>query len=101
MDWKVLISLFAKPLGNMVNNALSAGSAAVIAWAVSKGADAGWVAPAVAGVVLAVSQTISGLAATQGIQIPIINNDVTNGVVVVNAAAASAKNISVADGPKA
>lgn len=101
MDWKVLISLFAKPLGNMVNNALAAGSGAVIVWATAHGADAGWVTPAVAGVALAISQTISGLAATQGIQIPIINNDVTNGVVVVSAATASAKNISVADGPKA
>lgn len=101
MDWKVLISLFAKPLGNMVNNALAAGSGAVIVWATAHGADAGWVTPAVAGIALAISQTISGLAATQGIQIPIINSDQTNGVVVVNAAAANAKNIPAADGPKA
>lgn len=85
MNWLSLLGIFAKPLGSMLNNALSAGSGAVILWAVSKGADAGWVAPAVAGITLAISQTISGLAATQGVQIPIINQDTTNGVKVVSA----------------
>lgn len=85
MNWLSLLGLFAKPIGGMVNNALSAGSAAVIAWSVSKGADASWVTPAVAGITLAISQTISGLAATQGVQIPVINKDETNGVKVVAA----------------
>lgn len=85
MNWLTLLGLFAKPLGGMINNALSAGSAAVIAWSVTKGADAGWVVPAVGGITLAISQTISGLAATQGVQIPVINKDQTNGVTVVKA----------------
>ena len=37
-----------------------------------------------ASVVLAVSTVISGFAATQGVQIPIINQDKTNGVKVVS-----------------
>lgn len=85
-----MITLFAKPLGAAINNALTAGSAAVIAWSVTKGADAGIVTPIVAGLVNVISLSIAGLAATQGVQIPIINKDVTNGVVVVPATATNA-----------
>lgn len=86
MNWTSLLGIFAKPLGAAINNALSAGSAAVIAWSVTKvGSDAtsSWVVPAVASATLALSQAISGFAATQGVQIPIINKDQTNGVKVV------------------
>ncbi len=98
MNWLTLLGFFAKPLGGMINNALSAGSAAVGAWALSKGADAGWVTPAIAGITFAISQAISGIAATQGIQIPVINST-ENGVLVVPTSQAKAANISPVDAP--
>lgn len=85
MNWMFFIGLFAKPLGAMINNALSAGSAAVIAYGASKGFDSGMTTPIVSAVVLGLSQTISALASTQGVTIPIINADTTNGVKVVAA----------------
>lgn len=88
MDWKVLLGMFAKPLGAALNQALATGSAAVVAWSVTKGADAGVVTPIVAAFVGALSVTIQTLASTQGVQIPLINNDPNNGVRVVNSVAA-------------
>lgn len=100
---KTLLTLFAKPLGAAINNALAAGSAAVILWSTKQGADAGIVTPIVAAVVNVISLSIAGLAATQGIQIPIINADPTNNVSVVNAADARAAGLGKVDapGPKA
>lgn len=101
MDWKLIIGLFAKPLGAAINNALTAASGAVLAWAITKGADAGMVAPIIAGTVNVISLAISGFAATQGVQIPLINKDQTNGVVVVGYRDAQANSLQVANGPKA
>lgn len=101
MDWKVIIGLFAKPLGAAINNGLTAASGAVLAWAITKGADAGIVAPIIAGTVNVISLAISGLAATQGVQIPLINKDATNGVVVVGANDAMNAGVRPANSPKA
>lgn len=97
--FKSLLMLFAKPLGQMVNNALQAGSTAVIAYAASKGFDAGMTTPIVAGVVGTLSLIISGLAATQGIVIPVINADTSNGVRVVNSDDAKAAGLPKQDAP--
>lgn len=94
---KTFLTLFARPLGAAVNNALAVASAAVVAWSVTKGADAGIVTPIVAGVVNVISLSIAALAATQGVQIPIINNDQTNGARVVSAADANAAGIPAID----
>ena len=99
MPWTMLLGFFAKPLGAAINNLLQAGAAAVIAWAATKGIDAGVTTPIVAGVVGAISLTISSLAATQGVQIPIINADTSNGVRVVASDAAKANSIPKADAP--
>lgn len=100
---KTLLGLFAKPLGAALNNALAAGSAAVVLWASQKGVDTSIATPIVAGIVNVISLTIAGLAATQGVQIPVINQDQTNGVRVVNAAAADRASIPsvAAPAPKA
>lgn len=97
--FKSILMLFAKPLGQMINNALQAGSAAVIAYAATKGFDAGVTTPIVAGLVGVISLAISGLAATQGVVIPVINADPNNGVRVVNADAARAAGLPKADAP--
>lgn len=83
-DWRTIVSLFAAPLGNLINKGITVGSTAVVVWAVSKGVPDGVIAPLVASVVLAISTVISGFASSQGIQIPIINADTTNGVKVVS-----------------
>lgn len=83
MDYKFFLSFFAKPLGAIINKGLAAGAASVLGWSAAKGNPLGDVAPLVASVVLSLSTIISGFAATQGIQIPIINDDTTNGVKVV------------------
>jgi len=94
---KTFLTLFAKPLGAAINNALAVASASVVAWSVTKGADAGVVTPIAAGVVNVISLTIAALAATQGVQIPIINADTKNGARVVAAADAKAAGIPPLD----
>jgi len=101
MSWTMLLGLFAKPLGAAINNALTAGSAAVLAWSATKGIDQGIAVPIVAGIVNVISIALSGLAATQGVQIPIINADTTNGVRVVSSDAAKAAGLPKVDAPKA
>lgn len=85
MNWLSLLGIFAKPLGAAINNGISAASGAAIVWATQKGVDAGIVVPVVSALALAISTAISGFAATQGVQIPIINKDPANGVQVVKA----------------
>jgi hypothetical protein len=85
MNWLSLLGVFAKPLGALINNGLAAGATALIAWSVSKGIDQNLATTVVGSLVLAISSAISGLAATQGVQIPVINNDANNGVKVVKA----------------
>lgn len=92
---KTMLALFAKPLGAAINNALSAGAGATVLWATSKGVDANLTTTVVGSLVFALSNIISGLAATQGVQIPVINNDVTNGVKVVRSSVTAA----TVDGP--
>lgn len=83
MNWLSLLGLFAKPLGAIINKGIAAGAAAVIATSVAHGNPIGDVTQIVGALALGVSTLISGLAATQGVQIPVINNDTTNGVQVV------------------
>lgn len=85
MNWLALLGIFAKPLGAAINNGLSAASGAAIVWAVNKGVDQNLAVTVVGSIAFALSNVISGLAATQGVQIPIINKDTSNGVVVVPA----------------
>ena len=85
MGWLALLGIFAKPLGGIINNAISTASGAAIVWEVNKGVDSNIAVAVVGSVALAISTAISGLAATQGVQIPVINSDKTNGVVVVPA----------------
>lgn len=101
MNWTSIFTIFAKPLGAMINNALAAGSGAAILWASQKGIDASVSTPIIGGIALAASQIIAALAATQGVQIPVINNDTNNGVRVVAAASADRANIPAANAPKA
>lgn len=85
MNWVSLLGLFAKPVGAAINNGIAGASGAAIVWAVNKGVDVGIATTVISSLALAISTTISGLAATQGVQIPVINKDVTNGVRVVAA----------------
>lgn len=97
-----ILSLFAKPLGAMVNNALLAASASFVTWSVAHGMDNGTAATIAAGVVGVVSALVQWGASTQGVNISVINNDPTNGVRVVSARVADAANIpAVPSLPKA
>lgn len=82
MDF-ALLRFFGKPLGALINKALTAAAASVLGWSAAKGNPLGDVTPLVSALVLAVSTIISGFAATQGVQIPIINQS-DNGVKVVD-----------------
>ncbi len=84
-----IVTLFARPLGAVINKGLSVGAGALIGYGISKGWSPTETTMIVSEVAVALSTLISGLAATQGIQIPIINQDKTNGVVVVPATNAS------------
>lgn len=83
MNWLSLLGIFAKPLGAAINNGISAASGAAILYATQHHVDVGVATTVISAVALAVSTTISTLAATQGVQIPVINQDATNGVQVV------------------
>lgn len=76
-------SLFAGPIGSIVNTSIKSASAAAIAWAVAKGAPLESATTIVSALALASSTIISSVAQTQGVQIPRINNDKLNGVKVV------------------
>lgn len=95
---KTLLTLFAKPLGNAINNAIAAGAGAVIAYGTAKGVSTDISVPVVGAFVLALSTLISGFAATQGVQIPIINADQTNGVRVVDSSKADMAGLPAAIG---
>lgn len=84
MNWASLFGLFAKPLGAMINTGLAAGAGATIAYGAQHGVDASISTPIVGAIALGLSTIISGFAATQGVTIPIINNDPNNGVKVVS-----------------
>lgn len=87
MNWLAILGIFARPLGAIINKGIAAGAAAVIGYSVAKGNPLGDLTPVISAVALGVSTLISGLAATQGVQIPIINADMTNGVKVVASSA--------------
>lgn len=89
MNWLSLLSIFAKPLGAVVNKGIAAAAAAVLGYSAAKGNPLGDVTPIVSALALGVSTIISGFAASQGVQIPIINADQTNGVKVVASTSAS------------
>src|SRR3954466_13236063 len=83
MDYLSLLKFFAKPLGGLINNALATASGAIIGYSVAHGNPLGDITPLVSAAVLAISTGITGFASTQGIKIPIINEDKTNGLKVV------------------
>lgn len=97
--WTMLLGLFAKPLGAAINNALAAGAGAATLWLSQKGVDASITAPIITGLVSVLSLSISALAATQGVTIPVINADQNNGARVVNAADARAAGLPKIDAP--
>lgn len=84
-----ILGLFARPVGALINNGLTIGAAAFITWSTAKGLPLDSAQTIAAGVVGIISSAISGLAATQGVQIPIINADPNNGVKVVASSAPS------------
>lgn len=89
MNWVTLLGIFSKPVGALLNKAIASAAVAVIAYSVGHGNPLGDVSNIVSAVAVAISTIISGFAATQGIQIPAINADMTNGVRVVNSTSAS------------
>lgn len=97
--WTSLIGLFAGPIGTMINKGIGVGAAALVATSVAHGNPIGDISNIVGMFAVAISTVISGFAATQGIQIPIINADQTNGVTVVPASAARNANINAASAP--
>lgn len=96
MNW---LSLFAGPIGNMINSAIATAAGAAITYSVTKGNPIGDVTGIVSMLALAASTAISGFAATQGVHIPIINASATNGVSVVPARAAREAKIQPVDAP--
>lgn len=80
-----IASMFAGPIGAMINKGLAIGAASFVAWSTAKGLPIDSASNIAGLVVAAASTAISGLAASQGVQIPIINADKNNGVKVVNA----------------
>jgi len=101
MNWLLTFaSMFAKPVGALINKGLAAGAAAAITWAVTKGVPSETAVTVAGSIVLAISTIISGVAATQGVTIPIINADPANGVRVVDAGSAVAAGLPKVDSPK-
>jgi hypothetical protein len=88
--WQTLIGLFAAPLGAIINKGITIAASSVIAYSVAKGNPLGDVTNIIMMLAVGLSTLISGFAASQGIQIPIINNDPTNGVKVVAMSSPSA-----------
>jgi len=93
------IRMFASPVGAMINKLLASAGAAVVGYSTSKGNPLGDVSGVVGAMVVAVSTVISGYAASQGVQIPVINDDMNNGVRVVPVQDARAAGISPVDHP--
>lgn len=88
-----IASMFAGPIGAMINKGLAIGAASFVTWSTAKGLPLDSASNIAGLVVMAASTAISGLAASQGVQIPIINADQNNGVkVVANTATAPAVN---------
>jgi hypothetical protein len=87
--WQSLLSLFAAPLGAIINKALAVGGASLVTWAVSKGLPADSAATIGGALIVAASTAISGFASSQGVQIPLINADPNNGVKVVASTASA------------
>lgn len=85
MNWTSIIGIFAKPLGAVINKGLAMASTAFVTWAVAKGLPLDSASALAGMVVMGLSTLVSGFAATQGVQIPVINADDTNGVKVVSA----------------
>ena len=95
MNW---LSLFAGPIGNIINNGIATAAGAVIAYSAAKGNPLGDMTNVVSMLALAASTAISGFAATQGVHIPIINA-AQNGVVVVPSADAKKAGVAPVNGP--
>lgn len=84
MNWTSIVAIFAKPLGAVINKGLAMASTAFVTWAVAKGLPLDSASSLAGMVVMGISTLITGFAASQGVQIPIINDDATNGVKVVS-----------------
>lgn len=80
-----ILGLFARPLGQLITQGLTAASAAFVTWAVAKGLPLDTASSIAAAVVGVISTLIGSLAASQGVNIPVINADATNNVKVVPA----------------
>jgi hypothetical protein len=93
------LKMFAGPIGNTINSLIATAAGSAVAFSVAHGNPIGDVSNIVAMLALAASTAISGFAATQGVQIPIINADPANGVRVVAAKAAIDKGLPKASGP--
>src|SRR3954462_5287977 len=83
MDYLSLLKFFAKPIGGLINSALATAAGTVLGYSAAHGNPFGDITPLVSAAVVAISTGITGLASTQGIKIPIINEDKTNGLKVV------------------
>lgn len=94
-----VLGLFARPLGAIINNGLTVGAGAFITWSVKQGLPLDSAQSIAAMVVGAVSVAITGLASTQGVTIPIINSDTSNGVRVVAVSDARKAGIEKQDAP--
>lgn len=95
-----ILTLFARPLGQFILNGLTAGSATLVTKAVAYGVPVTTAEPLAAAIVGALAWAISSAAASQGVNIPVINKDGTNGVRVVNSADADAAGVQAVDAPK-
>jgi hypothetical protein len=93
-----IASMFAGPIGAMLNKGLAIGAASFVAWSTAKGLPLDSASNIAGLAVAAISTAISGVAASQGVQIPIINADTSNGVKVVRADA-SAQAVDGTRGP--
>ena len=90
-----LLNLFSGPIGSLVEKAILAG----VTYLFASGNISGDAAAVAASLYAAFSAIFSALNGTQTSKIAAINDTASNGVVVVQAAAARRSSISPADGP--
>jgi len=84
-----IVSMFAGPIGGLVNKGIGIASTAALTWMIAKGVPATDASAIVSEVAIAASTVISMAARSQGIQIDRINA-ADNGVKVVAASSAGA-----------
>lgn len=94
-----VLSIFARPIGQFILQGLTAASAAFVTQAVSYGVPLTTATNLSAAFVGLVTWAISAAAASQGVNIPVINADTSNGVRVVVADDARAAGLPKQDAP--